>query len=137
MLSAAHLDNSVREWLESFAACVRERDFDAARAMFDGEVCSFGSWTGRMCGIDELVARQWSNVWPRTCGFRFDLDNAFGHATASGAWAAATWTSRALNDDGSPGFERRGRSTFAFRRTAEGVLVAVHTHFSMDPEGRL
>lgn len=136
-LSAEHLDANVREWLERFATCVRERDFDTAKAMFDSEVCSFGTWTERMCGIDELVARQWSNVWPRTCGFEFDLDEAFGHATSTSAWAAATWSSRALNDDGTPGFLRQGRATFAFRRTADGELVAVHTHFSMDPAGRL
>jgi ketosteroid isomerase-like protein len=136
-LSADHLDKNVREWLERFAACVRDRDFDAARAMFDPEVCSFGTWTERMCGIDELVDRQWKNVWPRTCGFAFDLEEAFGHASENSAWAAATWSSRAINEDGTPGFARRGRATFVFRRDAGGELIAMHTHFSMDPAGRL
>jgi ketosteroid isomerase-like protein len=130
--------SAVRDWLDRFATCVRGRDFAGGRAMFAEDVTSFGTWTGRMDGLDTLIARQWRNVWPRTCGFSFDLENVVGDASSDGgtAWTAATWTSHALNDDGTPGFLRSGRATFAFRRQ-HGLLVAVHSHFSLDPAGRL
>lgn len=134
--SATPLNMRVRDWLERFAACVRERDIASARSMFDANVASFGSWTGRMLGLDELVARQWMNVWPKTCGFVFDLDHAFGGIDADGAWAAVTWKSNAVEADGAAGFERVGRSTFVFK-VVGGELIAVHTHFSMNPAGRL
>ena len=129
---------SVRDWLDRFAQCVRDRDFAAGRTMFAEDVTSFGTWTERMDGLETLIARQWHNVWPRTCGFRFDLDGAVGSDLADGqsAWVAATWTSNALGDDGTPAFLRSGRSTFVFRRQ-QGLLVAVHSHFSLDPVGQL
>lgn len=133
-----HAPQSVREWLDRFSQCVRDRNFDAGRAMFAADVTGFGTWTGRMDGLEMLVARQWRNVWPRTCGFEFDLEEVVGGSAADGstAWAAATWFSFALNPDGSAGFRRTGRATFAFRRE-HGRLLAVHSHFSLDPAGKL
>lgn len=136
ILSARGVDTATQAWLEQFAHCVRARDFAAAQQMFDTNVSSFGTWTGRMDGLDDLVSRQWSNVWPKTTGFEIELQDAFGGSDVSGSWAAVTWKSHALNGDGSRGFERRGRATFVFRRDA-GKLLAVHTHFSMEPAGRL
>ena len=127
---------SLQAWLTAFAECVRERQFDEGRVMFAPDVTSFGTWTGRMDGLDTLVARQWRNVWPNTCGFAFDLDTFVGHESGDTGWAAATWSSHALNADGSAGFRRTGRATFAFAKR-EGRWVAVHSHFSLDPAGRL
>ena len=128
----------VRDWLDRFAKCVRDRDFAGGRTMFAEDVTSFGTWTERMDGLDTLIARQWHNVWPRTCGFRFDLDDAVGNESPDGqsAWVAATWTSNAIGDDGTPAFLRSGRATFVFRRQ-QGLLVAAHSHFSLDPVGQL
>ena len=124
--------DSIRDWLYAFAAHVRACDFAAASEMFADDVVSFGSWTGRMDGLEALVARQWNNVWPKTADFQFDLDNAVGDST----WTAATWTSVALHADGTAHFTRRGRATFVFRR--EGIrLLAIHSHFSLDPAARL
>lgn len=121
----------LRDWLETFAGCVRARDFDAAGPMVAEEVVSFGTKAAMVEGRDNLVARQWLHIWPTIEGFAFDLDTLRWHRADDTAWAALTWTSRGLRPDGTP-FARPGRATFTFARR-NGVWLATHTHFSLFP----
>lgn len=117
----------VRDWLETFAAAVRERDVVTGRALFAVEACGFGTVAGRYDGLDQLVEDQWRDVWPRTTGFTFALGTATCWDTPDGSLVITGWTS--LADDGR---ERSGRATIGLARTPAG-LVAAHSHFSMTP----
>lgn len=122
-------DDEVDRWLETFAACVRDRDLDAGRALFAADAAGFGTVAGAYRDRDELVAQQWSDVWPRTADFSF---SGTEHRWLADGWCAvaATWTSVGLGGD-----ERRtrsGRATLVLRKDGDRV-VAVHSHFSMAP----
>lgn len=121
----------LRAWLESFAACVRTRDFDAARPMIAEDVVSFGTKAAMVAGREDLIARQWRHIWPTIEGFAFDLDTLHWRRADDTAWAALTWTSQGFRPDGTP-FPRPGRATFAFARR-DGAWLATHTHFSLFP----
>ena len=124
-------EHELRTWLERFAACVRSRDFDAARPMVAAEVVSFGTKAAMVKGREELIARQWRHIWPTIEGFTFDLDTLHWHRAGETAWAVLTWQSRGFLPDGTP-FPRPGRATFAFVRR-DGAWLATHTHFSLFP----
>lgn len=124
-------ETELRAWLEAFAACVRARDFDAARPMIASEVVSFGTKAAMVAGRDNLIAEQWRRIWPTIEGFAFDLDTLQWHRADDTAWAALTWTSRGFRPDGTP-FPRPGRATFTFTHR-DGHWLATHTHFSLFP----
>jgi len=119
----------VGRWLDAFAACVRERDLAGGRALFDADAVGFGTVTETYGSRDELVAQQWSDVWPRTEDFSFTT--ADHHWLAEDLCAvAATW--RSVGTDGDGRRTRTGRATLVLRRD-DDRLVAVHSHFSMSP----
>jgi len=124
------LPAGVAAWLRDFASAVRERDLAAGRALFDAGVVAFGTLCPRANGLDELVAKQWHPVWSETDGFDFDLDGVVAAVDGAHAVVAATWSSRQRDAGGA----RRGRATLVLRRTG-GRWRAVHTHFSLMPEG--
>lgn len=122
-------DREVDLWLETFAACVRDRDLDAGRALFAADAAGFGTVAEAYRNRDELIADQWSDVWPRTEGFSF--------TSAEHRWlgddlcaVAATWAS--VGTDAGERRTRSGRATLVLRRDGD-ALVAVHSHFSMTP----
>jgi ketosteroid isomerase-like protein len=121
----------LRAWLETFAACVRAQDFDAARPMIAEEVVSFGTKAAMVQGRENLIAQQWRHIWPTIQGFTFDLDTLHWHRADDTAWAVLTWTSRGFRPDGTP-FPRPGRATFTFIHR-DGRWLAIHTHFSLFP----
>lgn len=121
----------LRAWLETFAACVRARDFDGARPMIAEDIVSFGTKAAMVEGRDNLIARQWRHIWPTIEGFTFDLDTLHYHRTDDTAWAVLTWTSQGSRPDGMP-FPRPGRATFTFVHR-DGGWLATHTHFSLFP----
>jgi len=122
----------LRTWLETFAVCVRARDFDAARPMIAEEVVSFGTKAAMVEGRENLIAQQWRHIWPTIQGFTFDLDTLHWHRADETAWAVLTWTSRGYRSDGTS-FPRPGRATFTFARR-DGRWLATHTHFSLYPQ---
>lgn len=63
-----------RQWLETFAGYVREVDYASARPLFHPDVLAFGTYNDVISGIDQWVATQWDNVWPKTTDFRFVLE---------------------------------------------------------------
>ncbi len=122
---------SVRDWLEGFAAAVRARDYELGRTFFANEVVGFGSVAKRCDGLQDLEKNQWRNVWGVTTGFEFDLDSSIINRDEAMAWAACSWQSFGKPTNGEP-LLRRGRSTFVFRKENQRWL-AVHSHFSLEP----
>ncbi|MGH7334503.1 MAG: YybH family protein [Candidatus Rokuibacteriota bacterium] len=118
------------QWLHSFEAAVRERDFAGGRLMFAADAVAFGTWARAVTGLDNIVREQCQNVWPRIRHFRFDAD-ASVRTSADTAWIAVGWQTEATGPDGRP-FARPGRGTFVLERR-EGRWLAVHSHFSLLP----
>lgn len=121
---------SPEQWLSTFEAAVRARDFAGGRAMFAEDAVAFGTWARAVSGLDNIVREQWQNVWPRIRDFRFDAD-ARVRTSGNSAWIAAGWQTEATGPDGRP-FVRPGRGTFVLERR-DGRWLAVHSHFSLLP----
>lgn len=118
------------QWLHTFEAAVRARDFAGGRTMFAADAVAFGTWARAVAGLDNIVREQWQNVWPRIRDFHFDAD-ARVHTSGDSAWIAAGWQTEVTGPDGQP-FTRPGRGTFVLERRA-GKWLAVHSHFSLLP----
>jgi ketosteroid isomerase-like protein len=122
----------VRDWLDRFAACVREVDYAGARPFWHPDVVIFGTYQESIKSLSAWTERQWDNVWPRTAEFRFDLAATVVLASPDGAMAVAIspWTSIGFHEDGTT-FDRPGRATIVLVRDAEGRWVGVHSHMSL------
>jgi ketosteroid isomerase-like protein len=126
--TAAH----VRDWLDRFAACVRQVDYASARPFWHSEVVIFGTYQELVRGLSAWTERQWENVWPRTAEFRFDLANTqvLAGRDAAMAVAIAPWSSTGFHKDGTP-FDRPGRATIVLVRQPDGHWLGVHSHMSL------
>jgi ketosteroid isomerase-like protein len=118
------------QWLRTFEAAVRARDFAGGRTMFADDAVAFGTWARAVAGLDNIVREQWQNVWPRIRDFRFDADTRVRTA-GDHAWIAGSWSTEATGPDGRS-FTRPGRGTFVLERRG-GTWLAVHSHFSLLP----
>ena len=118
------------EWLRTFEAVVRARDFAGGRALFAEDAVAFGTWARAVSGLDDIVREQWQNVWPRIENFAFDRETRV-HTAGDHAWIAGGWTTQATGPDGKP-FHRPGRATIVLDRR-DGKWLAVHSHFSLLP----
>jgi ketosteroid isomerase-like protein len=123
---------SVHDWLSRFAECVRAVDYAAARPFWHSDVVVFGTYQELMRGLTAWTETQWDNVWPRTDGFAFDLENTEVLASADGtmATAIAPWTSTGFHPDGTR-FERPGRATIVLMCQPDGRWLGVHSHMSL------
>lgn len=128
------VDESVRDWLAAWGACVARADTDAARPLFDPGVVGFGTRATAAVGLERLVAEQWSHVWAAISDFAFDVDGALVLVASDGGQAviATNWTSTGQRADGKNGL-RPGRATIVLRRDPDGPWRGVHTHFSLTP----
>lgn len=122
---------ALQHWYQTLERCVGAVDYATARAIVHPQVASFGTHAELVQGLDELQARQWSNVWPNITDFAFDLAGMVGGRSGDVAWAAATWSSTGYHEDGAP-FDRPGRATVTFVHV-NGRWLATHTHFSLNP----
>jgi ketosteroid isomerase-like protein len=122
----------VRDWLDRFAACVREVDYAAARPFWHTEIVIFGTYQELVKSLSGWTDRQWDNVWPRTAEFRFDLANTMVMTSPDDAMAVAIapWTSTGFNENGLP-FDRPGRATIVLARQPDGRWLGVHSHMSL------
>ena len=77
----------VCDWLDRFAACVREVDYAAARPFWHADIVIFGTYQELVKSLSAWTERQWDNVWPRTAEFRFDLANTMVMASPA-IWLA-------------------------------------------------
>ena len=86
---------SIFDWLERFAACVRAVDYAAARLFWHPDIIAFGTYQELIHGRARWTETQWDNVWPRTADFAFDLDNTAVLVSADGGMATVItpWTS--------------------------------------------
>ena len=121
----------LRDWFRTWETSVRAVDFASARQLFDPDVASFGTHAEIAFGIDQLVAQQWSAIWPAISDFRFLVDRLHGEITGAHAWAAVPWTSTGYHQDGTA-FDRPGRATVTLRRD-DSHWLGLHTHFSLKP----
>jgi ketosteroid isomerase-like protein len=122
----------IRNWLDRFAACVREVDYAAARPFWHAEIVIFGTYQELVKSLSGWTDRQWDNVWPRTADFRFDLANTMVMTSPDRAMAVAIapWTSTGFNENGLP-FDRPGRATIVLARQPDGRWLGVHSHMSL------
>jgi ketosteroid isomerase-like protein len=118
-------------WLKEFSTAVRRQDFTAGKKLFAGGANSFGTVCARMDSLDELVARQWRQVWPKTKDFDFDYDTARAVVTGELATILTGWRSDSFDAEKKT-VERAGRATIVLQPSAIGWR-AVHTHFSINP----
>jgi len=120
------------DWLDRFAAYVRDVDYASARPLFHPDVLAFGTHRDVIPGLEAWIATQWDNVWPKTSDFRFDLDGAriLIAADASMASVVVAWTSTGYHRDGTI-FERPGRATMVFQRI-DGAWLCTHSHMSLN-----
>lgn len=123
---------SVHDWLSRFAECVRAVDYAAARPFWHSDIVVFGTYQELVRGLTAWTETQWDNVWPRTDGFAFDLENTAVLASADGtmATAIAPWTSTGFHPDGTR-FERPGRATIVLMCQPDGRWLGVHSHMSL------
>ena len=125
----------IRGWLETFAQCVREVDYDRAREMFDLDVVGFGTFAPMLIGREALIDGQWKNIWGCTRGFRFLLDAAHADVSSDGemAFVASPWLSQGRDAAGN-WYDRLGRCTLVLRkRTRDGAWLCIHSHYSRQP----
>lgn len=125
-------DGQALAWLKRWEAHINAFEFDAARPMFEAGVFSFGTFADRLDGLDDLVERQWSEIWPHIREFRFHLEDARMIESADGSLVtiASLWSSQGVEPGGGL-FPRHGRTTIVLRKGSDGILRGVHTHFSM------
>ncbi len=119
-------------WLDDFSSHVRAVDYAAARPLFHPDVLAFGTHRDVIAGVDQWMAAQWDNVWPRTDGFSFDLIQTRVLAADDNrtAVAIAPWTSIGFHEDGTK-FDRPGRATLVFHRQ-DRRWICVHSHMSLN-----
>ena len=123
---------SVKDWLARFAACVRAVDYAAARPFWHPDIVIFGTYQELVRGLPAWEGTQWDNVWPRTEGFAFLLDQTVVLASPDSALAVAVapWTSTGFHPGGTR-FDRPGRSTLVLHRQADGRWLGVHSRMSL------
>ena len=123
---------SVKDRLGRFAACVRAVDCAAACPFWHPGIVIFGTCQELVRGLPAWVETQWDNVWPRTEGFAFLLDETVVLASprAQMAVAIAPWTSVGFHQDGTR-FNRPGRSTLVLQRQEDGRWLGIHSHMSL------
>ncbi len=129
------MDPEIKDWLESFAECVRRVDYRTARTFFHPDVTGYGSLTDTALGIENLEHQQWKRVWPHIDDFRFDLDeiNCEISGDSQTAFIHTRWQSTGYHPDGTI-FSRPGRVTLLLTRKNQlSGWKAKHSHFSLDP----
>ncbi len=122
---------AAREWFERLGECCAAIDYASARAIFAPDVVSFGTKADIVKGLDLLQRNQWEGIWPNIRDFTIDLASIHSGGDERHAWGVATWRSTGFHEDGTP-FSRPGRATVTLERR-DGVWLATHTHFSLNP----
>lgn len=127
------MSSEALDWLARWEALVNAGDIEAARSFFATDVVAFGSLAITMYGLDELVARQWSQIWPTIRDFAFDRDTLSVRTVGDGKFAVIAGAYRSLGKDGAGGwYDRAGRATLVLEKRG-GRYLCVHSHFSMNP----
>lgn len=120
------------DWLQTFAALVRDVDYETAKPLFHPQVLAFGTHHDVIASLEQWVTSQWDNVWPKTTDFAFDLQqtSVLLADDASMATVISPWTSTGYQPDGEV-FSRPGRATMIFHRHRE-QWICIHSHMSLN-----
>jgi ketosteroid isomerase-like protein len=122
-------------WLDEWSACVRARDYEAARSLFNTDVVGFGTHMRVVHGLEDLERDQWRNVWGTIEDFRFLTEQLECGTSNDGllAWVVVPWSSTGFDAEGT-GFDRPGRATIVLERAVvDSRWRAIHTHISLAP----
>lgn len=125
----------IKQWLMTFAHCVRNLDFESGRAMFYKDAYCFGSNADILTGVDDLIERQWKKIWPNISGFQFLTDHLHCELNHEGNFACVIvpWISTGYFENGTP-YHRPGRvSIFLIHDKNTKSWLAKHTHYSLYP----
>jgi ketosteroid isomerase-like protein len=121
------------DWLARWEVLVNKGDIEADWPFFAEYVVAFGSLAPAMYGLDALIARQWSQIWPTIRDFAFDRGTLSVRTVGDGALVIIAGEYRSLGKDGAGGwYDRAGRATLALEKR-DSRYVCVHSHFSMNP----
>ena len=128
----AAIRDSVLDWLDRFAATVREVDYRGAYPFWHPRIIAFGTVKALVEGLEPWRDQQWENVWPKSSDFRFVRDAARVLASPDGkmAVAIAPFTSTGYAPDGKP-FDRPGRTTLILVPGGAEGWIGVHSHMSL------
>jgi ketosteroid isomerase-like protein len=122
----------IQRWLSEFASCVRDERYDDALSLFAAEVVAFGTVAAHVVGLEALEREQWRKVWPVTRGFDFELSTLQVFGDGALVVVGVPWSSVGYDTSGNT-FERSGRATIVLSSENGQRLVALHSHFSLDP----
>lgn len=134
--------SEIYAWLDAFAACVRNRDYAGGQRLFSPNVHGFGTRTREALGMAALLREQWQPTWERTRDFAFLYDASnppilVWSADRSQVVVMVSWSSWGVDTpadwEHQEPYHRQGRSTLVLQKSVPDWL-AIHTHFSMDPE---
>lgn len=109
---------------------MRNIDYDRAKELFTTNVVGYGTRTRRAQGLGELVKEQWERIWPKTCGFEFNMDELDFFHDAHMAHVAVTWRSYAKHFG--TRMRREGRASLLLVGTNKKIKCAA-SHFSLNP----
>ena len=124
---------SIKTWFDMWSKFVAHVDFESARPMFEEDVIGFGTWMDTIEGRDNLIEKQWNNIWPTIKDFRFLTDTLQARVSPDRLFAVAilVWDSTGFHQNGEA-YTRPGRATVSLRRDNLGSpWKGTHTHLSL------
>ena len=125
---------SIRLWFQVWEKQVQNKDFEAAKKLFENDVVSFGTWMNVVEGLDKLYSDQWKNIWPTINNFKFVSNTLFIQISPDRLLANSilVWNSTGYKENGNS-FKRNGRATVVLKRSnLDNSWKGIHTHFSLN-----
>lgn len=121
-------------WFQVWEKQVQNKDFEAAKKLFENDVVSFGTWMNVVEGLDKLYSDQWKNIWPTINNFKFVSNTLFIQISPDRLLANSilVWNSTGYKKNGNS-FKRNGRATVVLKRSnLDNSWKGIHTHFSLN-----
>ena len=125
---------SIALWFQVWEKQVQNKDFEAAKKLFENDVVSFGTWMNVVEGLDKLYSDQWKNIWPTIDNFKFVTNTLFIQISPDRLLANSilVWNSTGYKKNGNS-FKRNGRATVVLKRSnLDNSWKGIHTHFSLN-----
>ena len=125
---------SIGLWFQVWEKQVQNKDFEAAKKLFENDVVSFGTWMNVVEGLDKLYSDQWKNIWPTINNFKFVSNTLFIQISPDRLLANSilVWNSTGYKKNGNS-FKRNGRATVVLKRSnLDNSWKGIHTHFSLN-----
>ena len=125
---------SIVVWFQVWEKQVQNKDFEAAKKLFENDVVSFGTWMNVVEGLDKLYSDQWKNIWPTINNFKFVSNTLFIQISPDRLLANSilVWNSTGYKKNGNS-FKRNGRATVVLKRSnLDNSWKGIHTHFSLN-----